>query len=110
MNTPPKGMDPQALSYWIEVEKDRRFVWREGAYYCRACSAIALSQTCAVSIHSAEFGEQHAGMGDVRNVGLPYRLVCEPGAPSHLSTCVHIPMFDVWGLARERWKGGQLPS
>lgn len=94
MTAPPKGLGVQALQDWLDAEIARCFAEaKDGSATCRHCGSRAFAQTLVVSIHSEEFGAACAGQGRVYNVGVPRCPVCEPAAPAHIYTCVHLPLF-----------------
>lgn len=56
---------------------------------CSRCGEVATIQTYPVSIHMSEFGDDHAGPGNVWWTEIPYCAGCDVGPAD--SACVHIP-------------------
>jgi len=92
MEAPPKGMSAAAFNEFMKGEIESRYEQRDGQWVCKTCGGTVQQTTCYVSEHASEFGETHAGDGEVRRIALPYCPSCE-GVPQNTSTCVHMPVL-----------------
>lgn len=76
------------IQSWLDEHCERG---SDDSYYCKG-TGVRISQTMLrASVHIAEFGDQHAGMGRVLRIPLPFCSVCED-EPSDAQTCVHVPI------------------
>ncbi len=92
MRFPEGGRSPKELQDeidgWLSGHCERV---SDDKYRCRKTGADIMQTTLLVSVHLAEFGDQHAGMGKVVRMPLPYCPACEP-EPADPRTCVHVKM------------------
>ena len=94
MKALPPGLSPEAFVKAYQNSVAERYESDgQGGWRCRACKGPVHQTTCYASIHAAEFGDAHAGMGEVKQIPLPYCQKCE-GEPGGgiIRTCIHVPL------------------
>jgi len=90
MNAPTGGMSLEDFQKAMESHVSLNYHETQDGYVCNKCGTKIQQTTCFASIHTAEFGDCHAGSGEVRRFPLPFCPECE-GVPSKTDTCIHIP-------------------
>ncbi|MCL5016512.1 MAG: hypothetical protein M1312_02810 [Patescibacteria group bacterium] len=92
MKVPEGGRSIEEVLREIEGWKNEHCTpGSEGFYYCKKTGVQVNQTTLLASVHIAEFGDQHAGVGKVVRIALPYCPICED-EPLSPTTCVHVPM------------------
>jgi len=91
MEAPAKGLTPEEFQEAIRSHQEKYYTYDGANWRCNECNSVIAQTTCWVSMHAKEFGDQHAGDGEIRRFPLPFCPRCE-GEPRKKDTCVHIEM------------------
>lgn len=88
MDAPREGLSRDEFNAAIEGHISRHYKKAGKDFVCSADGAKILQADCAISVHLAMFNN-HAGIGEVIHLPLPYCPTCE-GEPKRTRTCIHV--------------------